>query len=255
MMSTAYISHPVFLQHEMGEHHPECPARLHAIEEQLAAAGHLKQLHPYSAPRASREAILRCHHHDYLSQLERVAPKQGYLQLDPDTAMNPHTLEAAFRAAGAGIKATDLVISGERENAFCAVRPPGHHAEPERAMGFCFFNNVAIAAAHALADHGLKRVAIIDFDVHHGNGTEAMFRNDNRVLYCSSFQHPFYPGTRLDEAAPNIVLAPLHNGDGSEAFRSIYRDKLLPAVEAFAPQMIFISAGFDAHIEDEMSGL
>ena len=254
-MSTAYLSHPLFLQHEMGEHHPECPARLQAIAQHLTTAGYDKQLHHHLAPPAEREAILRVHHADYLNTLERVAPTQGYAQLDPDTAMNPHTLEAALHAAGAGIRATDLVLNGEVTNAFCAVRPPGHHAEPGHAMGFCIFNNIAIAVAHALEAHGLKRVAIIDFDVHHGNGTEAMFRHDERVLFCSSFQHPFYPGTRLDPNNPHIIHAPLHTGHGSDAFRAAYNEKIFPAVEAFAPQMLFISAGFDAHMEDAMSGL
>jgi acetoin utilization deacetylase AcuC-like enzyme len=254
-MSTAYLSHPLFLQHEMGENHPECPARLQAIKQHLTTAGYDEQLHHHPAPPAERGAILRVHHADYLNTLERVAPTQGYAQLDPDTAMNPHTLNAALHAAGAGIGATDLVLSGEVTNAFCAVRPPGHHAEPGHAMGFCIFNNIAIAVAHALEVHGLQRVAIIDFDVHHGNGTETMFRHDERVLFCSSFQHPFYPGTRLDSIKPHIIHAPLHAGDGSDAFRTAYSEKIFPAVEAFTPQMLFISAGFDGHKEDAMSGL
>ncbi len=254
-MSTAYLSHPLFLQHEMGASHPECPARLRAIAQHLRAAGYFEQFQHHTAPPAGREAILRVHHADYLQMLERTAPTQGYLQLDPDTAMNPYSLDAAFHAAGSGIKATDLVLSGEMANAFCAVRPPGHHAEPGHAMGFCFFNNIAIAVAHALEEHGLQRVAIIDFDVHHGNGTETMFRNDQRVLFCSSFQHPFYPGTPLDRNNRHIVHAPLHAGDGSEAFRRAYNEKIFPAVEAFAPQVIFISAGFDAHKEDAMAQL
>lgn len=254
-MSTAYLTHPVFLQHEMGAHHPERPARLHAIEDRLIAAGLFDLLRHYRAPRASHEALARVHSADYLAALQRESPLHGYVQLDPDTAMNPHTLEAAWRAAGAAVLATDLVIAGTVENAFCALRPPGHHSEAGRAMGFCFLNNIAIAVAHALAVHGLERVAIVDFDVHHGNGTEAMFQGDERVLLCSSFQHPFYPGTDLGRAAPNILLAPLRAGDGSEPFRTVYHDTLLPALEAFAPQMLFISAGFDGHIEDEMSGL
>jgi acetoin utilization deacetylase AcuC-like enzyme len=169
--------------------------------------------------------------------------------------MNPHTLEAARRAAGAGILATDRVMAGEVTNAFCAVRPPGHHAEAGRPMGFCFFNNIAIAVAHALAVHGLERVAIVDFDVHHGNGTEAMFGGDERVLLCSSFQHPYYPGTCLECATENIHHVPLKAGDGSAAFRGAYEERLLPALEAFAPQFIFISAGFDGHTEDDMSSI
>jgi acetoin utilization deacetylase AcuC-like enzyme len=254
-MSTAYLSHPVFLQHEMGAHHPERPARLHAIKDRLIAAGLFDLLRHYRAPRASHEALARVHTPDYLEALQQQSPQQGYAQLDPDTAMNPHTLEAAWRAAGAAVLATDLVLAGTVENAFCALRPPGHHAEARRAMGFCFLNNIAIAVAHALAVHGLERVAIVDFDVHHGNGTEAMFRGDGRVMLCSSFQHPFYPGTALDGSDPLILQAPLRAGDGSAAFREAYEGRLLPALEAFAPQMIFISAGFDGHIEDEMSGL
>ncbi len=254
-MPTAYLSHPVFLQHEMGAHHPERPARLHAIEDRLIADGLIDLLRHYRAPRAVREAILRVHQADYLDSLERQAPQHGYRPLDPDTTMNPHTLEAAYRAAGAAVKATDLVMAGEVENAFCSVRPPGHHAEAGRAMGFCFLNNVAIGAAHALAEHGLERVAIVDFDVHHGNGTEAMFGGDERVLLCSSFQHPFYPGTCLECAADNIHHVPLQAGDGSAAFRAAYEERLLPALEAFAPQIIFISAGFDGHIEDDMSSI
>ncbi|MCW8918130.1 MAG: histone deacetylase family protein [Gammaproteobacteria bacterium] len=254
-MSTAYLTHPVFLQHEMGAHHPERPARLYAIEDRLIASGLFDLLRHYRAPRASREALLRVHTADYLDLLAQRSPQQGYRQLDPDTMMNPHTLEAAWHAAGAAVQATDLVLSGVVENAFCAVRPPGHHALAARAMGFCFFNNIAVGVAHALAAHGLQRVAIVDFDVHHGNGSEAIFAADDRVLLCSSFQHPFYPGTDLKPHHPNIVHAPLRAGDGSSALRAAYSEHLLPALEAFAPQMIFISAGFDGHVEDEMSAL
>ncbi len=254
-MPCAYLSHPLFLQHEMGSSHPECPARLQAIEQQLVTRGLYDRLHHYQAPAASREAILRVHQADYLNTLEQTSPTEGYCQLDPDTAMNPYTLQAATHAAGGGISAVDLVMSDEATNAFCAVRPPGHHAEPARAMGFCLFNNIAIAVAHALELYGLHRVAIIDFDVHHGNGTEAMFSGDQRVLFCSSFQHPFYPGTRLQGAAENILHVPLQAGEGSAEFRAAYEKKILPTVEAFAPQILFVSAGFDAHEEDTMSGL
>jgi acetoin utilization deacetylase AcuC-like enzyme len=254
-MSTAYITHPLFLQHEMGAHHPERPARLHAIEDRLIASGLFDLLRHYRAPRAGREALLRVHTADYLDELAQRSPQQGYRQLDPDTLMNPHTLEAAWHAAGAAVEATDLVLNGVVENAFCAVRPPGHHALAARAMGFCFFNNVAVGVAHALAAHGLQRVAIVDFDVHHGNGSEAMFAGDERVLLCSSFQHPFYPGTDLTPRHPNIVHAPLRAGGDGSALRAAYNERLLPALEAFAPQMIFISAGFDGHVEDEMSAL
>lgn len=239
----------------MGQYHPESPARLRAIYQQLVATGLYAQLHHHRAPPAATAAILRVHQPDYLRTLQQTAPPQGYVQLDPDTAMNPHTLQAAYHAAGAGIRAVDLVMNGEVDNAFCAVRPPGHHAEPGHAMGFCFLNNIAIAAAYALQQPALQRIAIIDFDVHHGNGTETVFRGDQRVLLCSSFQHPFYPGTRLNNAPPNIIHAPMQAGDGSEVFRSLYDDKIFPAVEAFAPQLVLVSAGFDAHSEDDMSGL
>jgi acetoin utilization deacetylase AcuC-like enzyme len=254
-MTTAYITHPVCLQHEMGAHHPESPARLHAIEDRLIAAGLHDLLRHYRAPRVEREAILRVHTEAHLASLERLSPEQGYVQLDPDTKMNPHSLEAALRAAGAGIEAVDLVIAGEVENAFCAVRPPGHHAEPEKSMGFCLLNNVAIAAAHALAHHALERVAIVDFDVHNGNGTEAAFRNEPRVLFCTSFQHPYYPITPLTQDREHIVHAPLRAGASSEAFRRAYSETIFPALEVFEPQLLFISAGFDGHVEDEMSGL
>lgn len=254
-MPCAYLTHPLFLQHEMGRSHPECPERLQVIEQQLVATGLYARLHHDQPPAASHEAILRVHHADYLHALEQASPAEGYHHLDPDTALNAYSLQAASHAAGAGIRAVDLVMAAEVTNAFCAVRPPGHHAEPARAMGFCLFNNIAIAVAHALEHYGLRRVAIIDFDVHHGNGTEAMFNGDKRVLFCSSFQHPFYPGTRLQGAAKNILHAPLHEGAGGVEFRAIYEEKILPAVDAFAPEMIFVSAGFDAHEEDAMSGI
>jgi acetoin utilization deacetylase AcuC-like enzyme len=254
-MTTAYLSHPLFLQHEMGSYHPECPERLTAIEQALEASGYLSRLQQNTAPRAEREVILRVHQSEYLKTLDSASPANGYTQLDPDTAMNPHSLDAAYHAAGAAVMASELILEGKVDNAFCAVRPPGHHAEPGRAMGFCFFNNIAVAAAHAIEAYGLERVAIIDFDVHHGNGTEAMFRGDERVLYCSSFQHPFYPGTRLEDAETNIILAPLQAGDGSNAFRAAYEESIFPALETFRPQMIFISAGFDAHIDDGLAGI
>ena len=254
-MRTAYLSHPLFLQHEMGGGHPESPARLLAIEQQLKAEQLHSRLIHYTAPTAERRALLRVHHADYLQWLDKMLPQQGHRQLDPDTSINPYSLGAAYHAAGAGLLAVDLVMRAEVDNAFCAVRPPGHHAEPGRAMGFCLFNNIAVAAAHALESYALQRLAIIDFDVHHGNGTEAMFAGDERILLCSSFQHPFYPGTRLEGTAENVLLAPLQAGDGGAQFRAVYEEKILPAVESFAPQLILVSAGFDAHREDTMSGL
>jgi len=254
-LATAYITHHDCLLHEMGAYHPEAPERLRAIDDRLIAAGLMDLLRHYTAPSASDEQITRVHAPAYLQRLRALSPREGHVTLDPDTAMNPHTLRAALHAAGALILATDLVMAGTVENAFCAIRPPGHHAEPEQAMGFCIFNNIAIGVAHALAHYGLERIAIIDFDVHHGNGTETMFRHEPRVLLCSSFQHPFYPHTPLDSSRANLIEVPLHAGSNGVVFRSAYEEKVFPAVENFAPQMIFISAGFDAHIEDDMSAL
>jgi acetoin utilization deacetylase AcuC-like enzyme len=177
------------------------------------------------------------------------------VHIDPDTAMNRHTWHAALRAAGAGVLAVDLVMAGEVQNAFCAVRPPGHHAERSNAMGFCFFNNIAVAAKHALKVHGLARVAIVDFDVHHGNGTEECFRNDMQVLMVSTFQHPFYPYSGTDHPAPNMVNIPLPGGTGGDEFCQVVNDLWLPRLREFKPEMIFISAGFDAHYEDDLGGL
>jgi acetoin utilization deacetylase AcuC-like enzyme len=254
-MRTAYITHPVCLLHDMGDHHPESPARLHAIEDQFIATGVMDVLRHYEAPRVTREELERVHTPKFIDQIEALAPQIGMVSLDADTSMNPHTLEAAQRAAGAVVKGVELVISGVVENAFCGVRPPGHHAEPDRAMGFCIFNNVAVGAAHALAHFGIERVAIVDFDVHHGNGTEAIFRHDPRVLLCSSFQHPWYPYRDLEKRPPNTIYAPLPAGAGGEEFRRAISEKFLPALDAFQPEFIFISAGFDAHRADDMGQL
>lgn len=253
MNSVAYITHPAFLQHEMGKHHPESPARLHAISDQLIAAGIEPFLLHRDAIQATREEIERVHEADYVEEVFEAAPQEGLVWLDGDTAMNPHSLEAALHAAGANVQAVDMVMAGEARRAFCAVRPPGHHAERDRAMGFCIFNNVAVGAAHAIAVHGLERVAILDFDVHHGNGTEDIFSGDSRVLLCSTFQHPFYPGTGAGDTAPNIVNCPLPAMTDGADFRATLRAHWLPALEAFAPQLILVSAGFDGHIEDDMA--
>ena len=239
----------------MGAHHPECPDRLTAISDRLIAAGIDGQLLHYTAPRATREQVARVHGSRYIEAVERASPEEGLIFLDPDTALNPHTLDAAFHAAGAVVKAVDLVMAGECRTAFCAVRPPGHHAERSRAMGFCLFNNVAVGAAHALAAHGLSRVAIVDFDVHHGNGTEEIFTGDHRVLMVSTFQHPLYPYSGLDNDDPKMVNIPLSPGSGGDQFRAAVRDHWLPALEEHAPEFIFVSAGFDAHREDPLANL
>jgi len=254
-MPTAFIHHADCLRHDMGAHHPECPERLGAVEDQLIASGLMVGLEIHEAPLALREQLERVHAPEYVSMLATVAPEHGIVHLDPDTAMNAYTHQAALRAAGAAILATDLVADGTAENAFCNVRPPGHHAERHRAMGFCFFNNVAVAAAHALDVHGLERVAIVDFDVHHGNGTEDIFRDDPRVLMVSTFQHPFYPYSGVEGRSERMVNVPLAARSTGREFRAAVEVHWLPALEAFEPRMIFVSAGFDAHRDDDMAGL
>jgi len=239
----------------MGEHHPESPERLAAINDRLIAAGLDMYLAFHDAPLASVEQISRAHPRPHVEELLASVPEHGIRHLDPDTAVCPNTMKAALRSAGAGILATDLVMSGEVENAFCAIRPPGHHAEADKAMGFCFFNNVAVAARHALEAHGLKRVAIIDFDVHHGNGTENIFKDDPRVLMVSIFQHPFYPYSGDHDPAPNMVNVPVPAYTRGMDIREIIEMMWMPRLEAFKPEMIFVSAGFDGHREDDMGQL
>ena len=239
----------------MGAHHPEQPARLTAIDDQLLASGIGQHLQRYEAPLASEEQLSRVHPLKYVRAIHEIAPSQGTVHLDPDTAMNPWTLKAALRAAGAAVLATDLVLAKKANSAFCPVRPPGHHACRTRAMGFCIFNNVAVGARHAVEAHGLERVAIIDFDVHHGNGTEDIFENDEHVLMASIFQHPFYPYSGTEDPAPNMHNVPLAAGSGSREFRAAVTRTWLPALEEFRPQMVFFSAGFDAHAEDDMAML
>lgn len=254
-MQTAFISHRTCSQHDPGEGHPESPARLAAINDRLVASGVAALLKPMEAPLVTRDALGRVHGSPYLDEVERRAPKQGRVQLDPDTAMSSHSLEAAKRAAGAVVHGVDLVMAKDVANAFCAVRPPGHHALPDRAMGFCIFNNVAVGAAHGLAHHGLSRVAVLDFDVHHGNGTEAMFAADPRVLFCSTFQHPYYPYQGADTTSDHIINSPLPAGTDGAKFRDAVQRDWIPNVRKFKPEMIFISAGFDAHREDPLAYL
>jgi len=254
-MRTAYITHDDCLKHDMGLDHPECPARMHAIKDQLIASGILDFLSHYEAPRASKEQLARVHNNDYIDSIFHQSPQSGLMQIDDDTAMNPHTLSAALHAAGATIKGVDLVMSGEMQNAFCNIRPPGHHAGRAGASGFCIFNNIAIAAAHAIEHYGLQRVAIADFDVHHGDGTEDIFHDDTRVMLCSTFRHPYYPYCGADSSNDHIINVPLAAGTGSQEFRTAITEQWLPALERFQPQLLLISAGFDAHWEDDMGGL
>jgi acetoin utilization deacetylase AcuC-like enzyme len=254
-MTTAFITHRDCWLHDMGAHHPECPERLSAINDRLIAAGLDMYLSFHDAPFATAEQIARVHPAEYIRGIAESSPQHGIVHLDPDTAMSPGTWQAALRSAGAGVLATDLVMRGEAENAFCSVRPPGHHAERAKSMGFCFFNNIAVAAAHALERYGLRRVAVVDFDVHHGNGTEDIFANDPRVLMVGTFQHPFYPYSGADDPAPNMLNVPLPAGTRGDGFRQVVTEVWLPALRGFAPEAIFISAGFDAHYEDDMASL
>lgn len=254
-MRTAYITHPDCLKHEMGSYHPECPQRLVAIENQLQTTGLLSKLERYDAPSATTEQLARVHTPDYIESIRQAAPGAGLIALDGDTAMNPFTLNAALRAAGAVVLATDLVLTEKADNVFCAVRPPGHHAESDRAMGFCLFNNVAVGVAHAIRHYQLQRVAILDFDVHHGNGSEEIFRDNPHVMLCSTFQHPFYPYCGADSGSERIVNVPLPRGADGTIFRKSMTDIWLPALEQFNPEMIFVSAGFDAHRDDDMAQL
>lgn len=252
-MRTAYISHAVCHKHDTGEGHPENARRLTAIEDRLIAAGLFDVLRYIDAPEVTEHQLLRVHKQSYLEALNSMLPESGYAHLDADTVISPDSLNAARRAAGAVVVAVDLVMSGELDSAFCSVRPPGHHAESDRALGFCLYNNIAVGAAHALTEHGLDRVAIVDFDVHQGNGTEEIFNHDRRVLFCSTFQHPFYPFTPLLANTANRVSVALEAIAKSEEFRAAVTDHWLPALEKFQPEIVFISAGFDAHRDDDMS--
>lgn len=252
-MSIALITEPSCRKHQMGDHHPEAPDRLDAINNRLIASGLNMVLLHFDAPQATREQLLAAHDDVYIDMLFENSPAQGLAWLDGDTAMNPYTLDAALHAAGSAVLGVDLVMQDKASQVFCAVRPPGHHAERHRAMGFCFFNNVAIGAYHAINHHGLKRVAIIDFDVHHGNGTEDIVKGDERILFCSSFQHPFYPGGDFSTEDPNIINLPLPRLTDGEAFREAVFQQWIPRLEAFQPELIMISAGFDGHREDDMA--
>ncbi len=238
----------------MGALHPESPRRLDAIEDRLRADGSGDFLHRLQAPLASLQALERVHDAAHVQRILTADTTEGEIQIDPDTLMNPHSLEAALRAAGAGVLAVDQVLAGEAGLAFCAVRPPGHHAEHRRAMGFCFFNNIAVAAAHALAQ-GLQRVAIVDFDVHYGNGTADIFKGDERVLVCQVYQHPLYPYWAGAPDAPNLVDVPLKAYSGSAAFRTAVSEHWLPRLERFQPELLLVSAGFDAHELDPLAEL
>ncbi len=256
-MSTLYISHPAALAHQTPPGHPERPDRIRAIERALEKERFMPLLRE-QAPMAEMESLTLIHPEEHVVRIRDISPREGLIRIDEDTVMSPGTYEAALRAAGGAVRAVDEVMSGQVTNAFVAMRPPGHHAERTRAMGFCFFNNAAIAARYAQSRYGAERVAILDWDVHHGNGTQDIFWRDASVLYCSTHEAPLYPGTGAASETGEygtIVNAPLSPGDGSEAFREVLDSLVLPRIDAFAPDLIVISAGFDAHWRDPLASL
>lgn len=254
-MQTLYITHPACRLHDMGDWHPESPDRLDAIHDQLIGQGLIDLLDERQAEPARLGDALRVHAADYLELLDTLAPQRGTVALDGDTLMCPQTGPAMWAAAGAGITAVDAIMRGEAAAAFCAVRPPGHHARPGQAMGFCFLNNIAISVAYTLEKYGLERIAIIDFDVHHGNGTAEMFAGNDKVLMCGFFQENIFPSVYTQKSAGNLLNFSLPAGAGGEQMRQLVQEYWLPRLEAFQPQMIFVSAGFDAHREDDMAQL
>jgi acetoin utilization deacetylase AcuC-like enzyme len=256
MMRTLYYSHTDFLLHETGVGHPECPARLESINSALDAP-EFSNLIRVAPPLGTEQQIRLIHSQLHIDAIRKAVPEQGVYFLDQDTALSPGSERAAFRAVGAVCDAVDKLLTGKADNAFCAVRPPGHHAEPNEAMGFCLFNNVAIAAEYARRHYQLKRIAIVDFDVHHGNGTQAAFYNQPNVLYASSHEMPNYPGTGYPSqtGAGNIINVPLAAGDAGTAFRQKYKRSILPALKAFKPDLLLVSAGFDAHKNDPLASI
>lgn len=255
-MTTLIFTHEACLSHDPGAQHPESPARLRAVLDALKSPA-FAQCRWHEAPRAEAAQLALVHPGDYAERIAAAVPASGGYALDPDTVLSPGSGEAALRAAGAVVAAVDAVMAGDGDNAFCAVRPPGHHAEPNRPMGFCIFNNAAIGALHARRNHGLDRVAVIDFDVHHGNGTQAMFAHDASLFYASTHQFPHYPGTGAadERGVGNLVNAPLAPFSGSVEFRAAMNDTILPALRGFDPDFIIISAGFDAHQNDPLAQL
>ena len=255
-MTTLLLTHPACLAHDTGYGHPEQADRLRAIERALGAK-EFSSLKREEAPLAGLDAVERLHPKSYVAEVRAGIPKELHNWLDPDTVVSPGSWEAALRATGAVLQAVDRVVAGEADNAFCAVRPPGHHAEPSRAMGFCLFNSVAVGALHARAVHGASRVAVVDFDVHHGNGTQAAFWSDKDLFYGSTHQMPLFPGTgaKDETGVGNIWNAPLAPGDDGEDFRQAFGTRIVPALDAFAPDLVLVSAGFDAHVRDPLAQL
>lgn len=261
MGRTGFVYHPAYLNHDMGPGHPESPERLRAIVNRLESTGTLKKLVRIEPVSAADEWIMQIHTSDYLSSLKSRAPSSGRASLDPDTSMSPGSLAAAYLAAGGALTAADAIMTGQVDHAFCAVRPPGHHAESNRAMGFCLFNNVAIAARYLQRKHGIGRVLIVDWDVHHGNGTQHSFYDDPSVLFFSIHQYPHYPGTgRATERGEGpgeglIINVPMAAGEGDQKYLDVFQRVLVPAADAFKPDFVVISAGFDAHKDDPLGGM
>ena len=254
-MTVAYLHHDCFPLHNVGPWHPECPERVRVIHDRLLSSGLLDWMLPIEAPRATREQVLRAHTARHIDELIALSPSSGTAPVDADTLMSPGTLEAAWRAAGALVKATEMVVSGEASSAFCNVRPPGHHATRNQAMGFCFFNNAAVGIYHALEVLGLERVVLFDFDVHHGNGSEDILAGDERVLMLSTFQRGLYPNSGLQPRGDNIISLDLPAYSGSSQMRAAVESGWIEAYRRFAPQLVFISAGFDAHVDDDLGQL
>ena len=255
MANTAFISHPDTLLHVMDGSHPESPARITAIKNAVNASDLKEKLQFYEAPAATKAQLQRVHSADYVDYIHSIAPKAGLVRLDGDTAMGPMSLSAALHASGAVVLATDLVLAGKAKNAFCCVRPPGHHAGRANSAGFCIFNHIAVGVAHAMSQYPIKRAAIIDFDVHHGNGTEDIFSSNPNVMLCSTFQHPFYPYSGAETRSKNMINVPLAAKTRREDFRKAVITEFAPALDDFKPEIMFVSAGFDAHLNDPLADL
>lgn len=254
-MPTAFISHPDTLLHVMDGYHPESPARICAIKDRLISSHIYDYLQHHDAPLATDEQLARVHSPEYVQHIRNIAPHAGIVRLDQDTAMGPMTLSAALHAAGAVTLGVDIVLAGKARNVFCCIRPPGHHAGRAKAGGFCIFNNVAVGAAHAMTAYGIQRVAILDFDVHHGDGTEDIFSNNPKVMLCSTFQSPLYPYRGEDTRTEHMINVPLPSGTDGKGFRSAVEKEFAPALAKFAPEIVFVSAGFDAHLDDPLAGM
>jgi acetoin utilization deacetylase AcuC-like enzyme len=261
MGKTGLVYHPAYLEHDMGAGHPESPNRLRAIMQHLERSGTAERVTRVEPRKAEDEWVTQIHSPSYVAALNKHQPSSGRVALDPDTSMSPGSLEAAYLAAGGALAAADAIMRGDVEHAFCAVRPPGHHAESGRAMGFCLFNNVPIAARYMQKKHGLSRILIVDWDVHHGNGTQHSFEADASILFFSTHQYPHYPGTgRATECGTGAgegftINVPMEAGDGDDEYHAVFENVLLPAAEAFKPEFVIVSAGFDAHRDDPLANM